>query len=337
MRKKLSPKIGARRALQKFARHGTSRKKAGQKYITSIGTEQTYRHTVTRFFTWLQKLGKNFKKATHKDGRRYLEFRSTEICQVSLNRDRIALEFLFKNKFKYYLTRLPEKPAEPRRYSYSQVIQLLMHVSERLQISILICLLAGLRTSELLTIARPEEQVRSDRKWRTDLFIHTSECMAYTVKGKGGLVRTVMLPIWLAAKLEKYRRPKSIQKRNYGAHLHSLYDIPGGSNFSHRFPEAARKIWGFSHGTHGLRGTYAQVRLSTLVMSGLPFETARLIVSQELGHFSPSNIRYYLPGSNFFQFLAKGSRCDLKALDMNEIMEKAEEDWSSLVDASIFQ
>lgn len=338
MQKNYSPKKAAHLAAIKRSAHGVSKKDAKKYTIRSIGTEIVTKQALKGFFTWRQKSGKK-SKPTFDDAKQYLEFRSHRICQVSLNRERIALQLYFGSSFtfKFYFSKVPLKDVAPRRYTYGQVSALLMNVNERLATSILLSLTSGARASELLTIAPADEQAESRRNWREDRFLLMDDCKAYTVIGKGGLIRTVMVPLWLALKLETYRRPEPLKKKDRGINRLSLYNIPGGSNFSHRFPEAARKIWGFSNGAHGLRCTYAQTRLSALVKTGVAFEIARLIVSQELGHFSPTNIRYYLPGSCFYEFLIKGGGCDLKIHDRKELMEKAKENWNALVNASILQ
>jgi integrase len=222
----------------------------------------------------------------------------------------------------------------PRRYSYGQVTQLLMQVKNPLRISILLALTAGVRACELYTIAPLEDQPESIRTWLRERFLFMPGCRPYTVRGKGGLVRTIMVPVWLSLELEAYRRLASVRITDRGIYRQSCYDIVGGKKFSNQFSRAAKKVLGFSNGAHGLRGTYAQVRLTTLVQMDVPFEKARLIVAQELGHFSPANLRYYLPGSCFHKFLLKGGRCELKGYDASELKMSAAADLHSLANAS---
>lgn len=335
MFKKLCIKYEAVKMTVKNTTLGVSRKDAGEWAIVSLGTARTFCQTYVNFLKWCDGQEIAPRSATHQDGKNYLITRTLDLCQATLNRERIALQHHFKKRFKCYVSLVPLKKKMPRRYAYGEAIQILMRAGKSLGISILISLMAGVRACELLTIAPVEDQPESVRPWLAERFLYLQGCRAYTVKGKGGLVRTVMLPLWLSVALETCRLPTCVRKTDRGIYRESRYDIPGGKNFSNQFSKIAKKVLGFSRGAHGLRGTYAQIRLTTLVKLSVPFEKARLIVAQELGHFSPANLRYYLPGSCFHKFLLKGGRCELKAHDQNELSAYAEQDWHTLANASI--
>ena len=130
------------------------------------------------------------------------------------------------------------------------------------------------------------------RAWRNDLF-RGLEGVKYVVTGKGGLLRAVMIPSHLAKELESRRlgTPKTIKDRKVKILTH--YDISGGKAFSNSFSKLSKKVLGYSHGAHGLRYTYAQHRMG-VNNPGNTYETNKLIVSQEFGHFRPDITDHYL-------------------------------------------
>ena len=113
--------------------------------------------------------------------------------------------------------------------------------------------------------------------------------VVYTVKGKGGLVREVLIPSQLAKELELRRLPEP-EGINHQQH----YDITAEQSFSHIFTKASVKHLGWSTGAHGLRHGYAQVRMDELHTGQFTRQERMEIVSQELGHFRPDIVKAYL-------------------------------------------
>ena len=102
------------------------------------------------------------------------------------------------------------------------------------------------------------------------------------------------LPNRLEIELEQYRleQPKTTIDRgiNYKQH----YDIDGGKKWSEKFTRASKKVIGYSAGSHGLRHSYAQNRLSELKAQAFDTDTAKTIISQEMGHWRKDIINAYL-------------------------------------------
>ena len=117
---------------------------------------------------------------------------------------------------------------------------------------------------------------------------------AYTVQGKGGLIREVRIPPDLAQQLEGQRlvAPRTITDR--GIFYPQYYGIAGGQRWSNAFSVASQRVLGWSAGGHGLRHSYAQERLKELQRQGLRWEYALETVSQEMGHFRPQITEVYL-------------------------------------------
>ena len=116
----------------------------------------------------------------------------------------------------------------------------------------------------------------------------------YPDQGKGGLVREVLIPRELAARLEEHRRDEPVRITDRGVHYQSAYDINGGNRWSSSVTNAAERVLGWSTGAHGLRHSYAQERMYELQHNGLRRDEALETVSQEMGHFRPEITETYL-------------------------------------------
>jgi len=131
------------------------------------------------------------------------------------------------------------------------------------------------------------------RPWLDERFVFRETERPYVVTGKGGLRREVRLPNDLADEMElKAILPKIIREREIYYVKH--FDLIGGQAFSNAFSRLSLATLGWSTGGHGLRHRFAQDRLRELQCGGFTFESALLILAQELGHFSVANTKYYL-------------------------------------------
>ena len=70
----------------------------------------------------------------------------------------------------------------------------------------------------------------------------------YTVTGKGGLIREIMLPLNLVQQLEKMRLSKSKRVTDRGIYYQQHYQIGGGKAWSNSFSAASKRALGWSHG-----------------------------------------------------------------------------------------
>jgi integrase len=153
---------------------------------------------------------------------------------------------------------------------------------------------AGLRAHELLTLQPvAERQASTHREWSAIRF-HGRTGERYTVVGKGGLVREVLIPNHMATYLEAKHLSIPVQVTDRGVHYVQRYDIGGGRAWSQSFSAASKRELRFSNGGHGLRHSYAQERMKELQGSGLQYETAKATVAQELGHFDKETTEAYL-------------------------------------------
>ena len=234
---------------------------------------------------------------------RFLEERAGQVGQKTLDRDRQAIQYLLArtSKMNIRLPRIKSTYAggrhlaqQSRAYTRDQVEFICSNLSGRSALATRIAYAAGLRGHELYTLqCRSERGPSTHRKWSKDRFVGR-EGVAYTVKGKGGLVREVTIPTQLAKELELRRLPEPVTLRNRGINHQQHYDITAGQSFSHIFTKASVKCLGWSTGAHGLRHGYAQVRMDELHTGRFTRQERMEIVSQELGHFRPDIVKAYL-------------------------------------------
>ena len=284
----------------KTARHGN--RDDGK--IHSVGTARSYQQALTRVAEWMRE-NRNYKgllQLTPQEAQEYLETRALSVRQKTLDQDRQAMQVL------PLIDKLPRVHSDPalrptplatdgRAYTPQQVDIIAQAQTPRNALATRIAYASGLRAHELLSLLpaseRPAAAHRS-RDWTPDRFEGRGEVRLYTVEGKGGLVREVALPPELALQLEACRleRPERVTDR--GVHCTRHYDLGGGNAWSKSFSAASKNELGWSTGAHGLRHSYAQMRLGELQGSGHGYDSALATVSQELGHFRPDITEVYL-------------------------------------------
>ncbi len=287
-----------KKAMNFFCRHyfglGKNKKEAKEK-VRSQAT--LFRHVETAAFIQ-EKIGADkLIDITPQTALEYLSIRAEKVCDKTLQNERRVLErivYLHEPEKKLLIdVDLPPREWVNRAYTHEQIYQLMSRQSEANQLATALCFTAGLRAQELLTLQRFDEAtVSKDRQWRDDLFIG-SEGEKYIVKGKGGLYRAVMIPHCLAKRLEQYRleTPRKIKDRK--CTIVNRYDITGGKKFTNAFSQLSKRIFGWSHGAHGLRYAYAQQRLNHSIPDR-SYDEKLEIISQELGHFRKQITPHYL-------------------------------------------
>ncbi|MBC6445420.1 MAG: site-specific integrase [Alphaproteobacteria bacterium GM202ARS2] len=224
----------------------------------------------------------------------YLAHRQSEVGQKQLDADRLALQFCRKVG---ELARLKTERVESktgRAYTPVQIERIAARQAEHNGLATRIAYNAGLRAHELKTI-RPADQgvPATHRAWRPDRFLgRTGE--RYLVTGKGGLVREVLLAHELARALEARRLDEPIPVTDRSLSYKAYYDIGGGAAWSQSVSSTSKRAFGWSTGAHGVRHTYVQERLRELQGRGYTYPVAKLVVSEELGHFREDVINNYL-------------------------------------------
>ena len=291
------------RAPQAQAEHAVARKLAlgtgrhdhrNDGRIHSLGTARGYGQALKGFADYLRehRLG-DLPGATDQEARQYLAERSHQVGQKTLDLDRQAIQMHLGLRLEVVRSDR-ESALSTRSYTPAQVERIASAQSETNGLATRLAYHAGLRAHELFTL-RPagERSASGHRQWSADRFAGR-EGVRYTVVGKGGLVREVLLTRELAAAVEARRleEPRLVVDR--GVQYVQCYTIGGGRSWSQSFSSASRRELGFSNGGHGLRHSYVQERMDELQRRGMAYEQARATVAQEVGHFAGETTEAYL-------------------------------------------
>lgn len=276
--------------------------------IKSVGTNRNYRECLQHTAQWIKdnKLGdlRHMDRAT---ADRYLNEVKSIYGQKTLDMHRQAIQAHFHAtgvlaaKETLPVTKSEVQTVlEHRAYTPEQVALVAAAQNARNGFSTELAHAAGLRAHELLTIRPLAEQPADIRRYEDgsiksleSKWQGREEGVAYSVVGKGGLIREVRIPQELAAKLEAHRLDAPIAIRDRGVNYVQHYDIAGGQKWSNSFSAASERALGWSTGAHGLRHSYAQERLHELERI-CPYEQALETVSQEMGHFRAEITETYL-------------------------------------------
>lgn len=292
-----NPQSQAKQAVvQKLAlntpRHGNN----NDGKIHSLGTARAYTQALKGYAEFVRKTngGSLFRAGTKPEmAINYLQDRAGEVSQKTLDLDRQAIQMHIGQQLPV-IKSCKETHLSCRSYTPEQVRTVAAAQTERNGLATEIAYRAGLRAHELLTLQRVEERSASiHRQWSAERFTGR-DGERYTVKGKGGLVREVMIPRDLADRLEarKLAEPRKVTDR--GIHYQQRYDINGGNRWSKSFSTTSKRTLGWSRGGHGLRHGYAQERMAELQRNGILYDKAKGTVAQEVGHFDKETTEVYL-------------------------------------------
>lgn len=295
-RRRFTAEEKAKFHLNKVTKSGVPRKEASScGVISSLGTRRTYLSAVAVMYRKIE--DGSVEKPSKIDldfGMKYLSFRSREISQKTLDVDRLSLNRVFRLDLPYTLADKGASHAS-RSYRIDQAERIADALPPEARIAALLCLYSGLRAHEVYTICPIAEQgISRGRDWRREQFEGMPAGRIYTVVGKGGLVRPVKIPNHLAEELETFRVNRSITKTDRGIFYQSFYRLCGGQLLSQIFSVASKKQMGWSRGLHGLRHSYAQNRMRTLMAHGHEYSFCLSIVSRELGHYRSQITLAYL-------------------------------------------
>lgn len=271
-------------------------------HIKSVGTVRNYEEALSRVAQFANReLSIGLREITPEQAIQYLEIRSEEVGQKTLDMERQAIQAMmhFTSKKLSLDARLEVIKSEHqqilkcRSYTQDQVKMISDVQRPQNALSTQLAHAAGLRGHELFTLRRIEERGVSERPALAEKF-QGREGERYTVQGKGGLVREVRIPTHLAKQLEAQRLPEPKHLTDRNIHYTQHYNISAGRAWAASFSRAANRSLGWSEGAHGVRHSYAQERMYELQNSGINRDKALEVVSQEMGHFRPDITETYL-------------------------------------------
>ena len=186
-----------------------------------------------------------------------------------------------------------EQALSSRAYTTEQVKLVSDSQRDRNSLSTQIAYAAGLRAHELYTLS-PVSEKQADERDALNSKFQGREGVIYTVTGKGGLTREVLISNELAKRLEERRLEIPLKSTDRGVYYEQKYDIGAGHKWSSSYTQASNRALGWSAGAHGVRHSYAKERMNELRNIGYFRDTALETVSQELGHFRPEITEVYL-------------------------------------------
>lgn len=269
------------------------------KVIQSVGTVRNYEQALSKFCTFLASQKIHIKDIEGDDqALSYLSQRAEQVGQKALDLDRQSIQAALMH-IGAINDRLPviksehQQVLKSRAYTVDQVAMIVQRQSDKHALATEIAHAAGLRAHELITLAPATERPADHRPALASKF-EGRDGVLYTVEGKGGLCREVLLPKDLADRLEDRRLGESKEVTDRGVRYEQRYDIGAGKQFSDSFSKASDRALDWSTGAHGLRHSYAQERMDELQSMGYDRDTALETVSQEMGHFRPDITEVYL-------------------------------------------
>jgi integrase len=271
--------------------------------LRSVGTARNYEQALTRVAEYAQenKIKGGLVALDQITALSYLEYRGQFVGQKTLDMERQAIQAMMQHvtgqlepsqRLSTVKSEI-EQALTGRAYSARQVELVIQAQTVKHSFATELAYAAGLRAHELLTLARIDERTASPRPSSSQKWTGR-EGVIYTVYGKGGLVREVLIPTAISEKLELTRlaQPKTVKDRN--VNYLQRYQIGGGHQWSRSFNAASNRALGWSRGAHGVRHSYAQERMIELQNQSLTRLNALEIVSQEMGHFRPEITLTYL-------------------------------------------
>lgn len=273
-------------------------------HIKSVGTVRNYEQALKNVATVMVNQGRHLRDLDRERAISYLEQRAEEVGQKSLDIERQAIQSMFRHvtgrlsegETLRVVKSEHEQILSSRAYTLVQTIAIENNQREQNSLATEIAYSVGLRAKELITllpIGERSADIRRNKESLDEKFMGRIG-QRYSVIGKGGLVREVMIPENLAQRLEVRRleQPREVIDRNVFYQQH--YNILAGRNWSQSFSRSSQQVLGWSNGAHGLRHSYAQERMDELRSQGLTREYALEVVSQELGHFRADITEIYL-------------------------------------------
>ncbi|MFD1261658.1 site-specific integrase [Entomomonas asaccharolytica] len=270
--------------------------------VRSIGSVRNYEGALKQVAQYCIDSRISLRQLTPAMALVYLEQRAEDVGQKTLDMERQAIQLMMQ-QVSHLLEpdkRLPVIKSEytqvlnSRAYSQAQVELIVEAQSPANAMATELAYSSGLRAHELFTLLPATERIADTRPALASKFVGR-EGVLYTVQGKGGLIREVVIPYHLANRLEELRLAEPITITDRHIHYQQHYGINGGNRWSSSFSTASKRALGWSNGAHGLRHSYAKRRMVELqVHCGLNREQALQTVSQEMGHFRPSITEVYL-------------------------------------------
>ena len=253
---------------QKQAAKIMARMQGRDKPIKSVGTARGYTNCLKKVARYVnQQFNISLRELTPEQAKQYLDVRSEEVGQKTLDQERQAIQAMMLNVTKTlditdkkdrlsFIKSAKDEIEKSRAYTSQQVSMIASAQSEKHALATQISYAAGLRAHELYTLKPLEHRevvYRQEREETKNTLFNARNGMRYTVVGKGGLEREVLIPVHLVEKLESRRFAEPQKVKDRGIFYRSHYNIGGGNNWSSSFSAASKRTLFRSSGAHGVR------------------------------------------------------------------------------------
>ncbi|MGP9772240.1 hypothetical protein ACT3UH_17520, partial [Halomonas sp. 200] len=237
--------------------------------VESVRSVSNYEAALANVATWQKaehaagREGGDLRSLTPAQAVAYLEQRGEAVGQKTLDQERQAIQLMQQHVTGHLAQgeRLPaikseqQQVLESRAYTPAQISAITERQADKNALATQIAHAAGLRAHEILTLRRADERPADTRPARDEKFA-VRQGERYTVVGKGGLCREVLIPHELANRLEATRLEQPQRVTDRGVYYQSHYAISGGQRWSNSFSQASDAALGRSTGAHGLRHSY---------------------------------------------------------------------------------
>lgn len=306
-----SGKNQARHVAMKLADHSTARHGGGKDTgtVKSLGSERVLKSDLKGVATWAAARGESLTSMMPALAVEYLLHRAEAVRGSQLSSDRQSLDKLLAlsghtGKLPHIRSELPEITRN-KHYSAAQVNAIIEHQRPANALATRIVAESGIRAHELHTLRLINTNDRAvpscHRQFRTDLHagreLAGGSLVEYVTTGKGGLSRSIMLSFETSKLLERHRLVEPVYIKDRGVRYEKSYSpagVSGGAAWSTSFSRASVAALGWSCGGHSLRHTFVENRMITLTEQlNYEYHDAKLLISQELGHFREDILIYY--------------------------------------------
>jgi len=289
------------------ARANRGKSKASGAILRSDRTVQRYQGDLGRAAESIQqKFGiTRLKDITQEQAQNYIEQRLKEkVCVRTVQGYAKALELLpLVNQLTLpsRATDPQDKPKGSRAYTLEQIQEIQKHIpSLATRLATQVILESGCRAQDLASMRLASEcTLRNARltKLHPDRFKGREDWVKVFFIGKGGHEYISTISAELAKEVAKFRlyEPRDFRERKQeNVVTKQYYDLPAGWRLSLGWTETSRQTFGFSHGIHGLRHTFAQERVKAMQTLDMTWDKILECVSQQMGHYRPDQVKVYL-------------------------------------------
>jgi hypothetical protein len=218
--------------------------------ITSVGTARNFEQCLRDFLRWRTAQNVSIDwPVTRAEMEAYLLHESSRWRQKTLDQHRQALRLVFSVALTHFDAEVPTV-TEGRAYTFDEMERIAGRQAPHNALATRIAFHAGVRAAELYELREARELApEPDRPWRNDLFIGMPDGIIYRVVGKGGLARSVLIPLELHVQLQFLRLDTPTLVIDRLVHRKVRFLVGGGQAISESFSSTSNRVLVFFTGS----------------------------------------------------------------------------------------